>query len=85
MMRKLVYALAAAAAIAAGVPTLANAQDIYVGVGADRGYYGDRYDGPRFRLHERDREFRHGFYRRDYRDRDYDRGVVIREHRWDND
>jgi hypothetical protein len=83
MMRKLVYALTAAAAIAAGVPTLANADEIYVDGG--RGYYGDRYDGPRFRLHERNREFRHGFYHRGYGDRDYgDRDVVIHEYRWNN-
>lgn len=81
-MRKLVYALTAAAAIVAGAPTLANAGEIYVDGG--RGYYVDRYDGPHFRIRERDREFRHGFYRRDY-DRDYgDRGVVIREHHWDD-
>ena len=83
-MKKLVYGLTAAAAIAAAIPTLANAEEIYVT--GDHGYYGDRYDGARFRLHERDREFRHGFYHRNYRDRDYgDRSVVIREHYWDND
>jgi hypothetical protein len=80
-MRKIVYALTAAAAIVAGVPTLANAQDVYIH--GDRGYYGDRYDGPRFRFHDRDRAFRHDFYHRDYYgDRDYGgRDVVIREHR----
>lgn len=78
MMRKLTYALAAAAAIAAGVPTLANAGEVGVYIDGHHGYY-DRYDHPRFRLHER--EFRHGFYHRDYGDRD----VVIRHHRWDYD
>jgi len=81
MMRKLVYALTAAAAIAVGVPTLANAGEVYIH--GDHGYY-DRDDGPRFvfREHERSREFRHGFYRRDFRDRGYgDRDFVVREHR----
>lgn len=81
MMRKLTYALAAAAAIAAGVPTIANAGGVGVYVDGDHGYYGDRYDGPRVRFHERDREFRHGYYHRDYDDRD----VVIRHHHWDRD
>lgn len=78
-MRKFVYALTAAAAMAAGVPTLANAQDVYIHGG--HGYYGDRFDGPRIRFRDRDREFRHGFYHRDYGDRYGDRDVVIREHR----
>jgi Ni/Co efflux regulator RcnB len=81
MMRKLTCALAAAAAIAASVPTLANAGEFGVYVGGDHGYYGDRYDGPRVRLHERDREFRHHYFHRDYGDRD----VVIRHHHWDHD
>lgn len=80
-MRKLTYALAAAAAIAVGVPTIANAGGIGVYVDGDRGYYGDRYDGPRVRFHERDREFRRGYYHREYDDRD----VVTRHHRWDRD
>ena len=77
MMRNFVYALTAAAAIAAGIPTLANAGEVYIQSDRGYGYYGDRYDGPRFRLHERDREFRRGFYHRGYDDRDF----VIREHR----
>lgn len=78
-MKKLVYALTAAAAIAVGVPTLANATEVYIH--GDHGYYGDRYDGPRFGFRDH-REFRHGFDRRDYGDRGYgDRDVVIREHR----
>lgn len=81
-MRKFVYALTAAVAIAAGVPTLANAGEVYIGSG--HGYYGDRYDGPRLRFRERDREFRHGLYHRHDGDRYYgDRDVVIREHRYD--
>jgi hypothetical protein len=81
MMRKLVYALTAAAAIAAGIPTLANAGEVYI-QGGDYGYY-HRHDGPRFgfREHERDREFRHGFDRRDYGERYGDRDFVVREHR----
>jgi hypothetical protein len=77
MMRKLTCVLATAVAIAA-VPTLANA-GVGIYVNGDHGYYGHRYDGPRFREH--DREFRHGYYHRDYGDRD----VVIRHHHWDND
>ena len=79
MMRKLVYALTAVAAIAVGVPTLANAGEVYIH--GDHGFYGDRHDGPRFgfREHERRefREFRHGFDHRDRGDRDF----VVREHR----
>jgi hypothetical protein len=81
MMRKLVYALTAAAAIAVGVPTFANAGEVYIH--GDHGYY-DRHDGPRFgfREHERGREFRRDFDRRDYGDRGYgDRDFVVREHR----
>jgi len=80
-MRKLTCALAAAAAIAAGVPTLANAGEVGGYVNGEHGYYGDRHDGARFQFRERDREFRHGYYHRDYDDRD----VVIRRHHWDND
>jgi hypothetical protein len=73
--------LVAAAAIAAGVPTLANAGGVGVYVDGEHGYYGDRDDGVRFRFREHDREFRHGYYHRDYGDRD----VVIRHHYWDRD
>ena len=45
-MRKLTYALAAAATLAIGAPTIANAEGFGVYVGGDHGYYGDRYDGP---------------------------------------
>lgn len=81
-MRKLAYAFTAAAAIAIGVPTIANAGGIGVYVDGDHGYYGDRYEGPRARFYEhRDREFyRHGYYHR-YGDRD----VIIRHHHWDYD
>ena len=49
-MRKLTYALAAAATLAIGAPTIANAEGFGVYVGGDHGYYGDRYDGPRVRI-----------------------------------
>ena len=83
-MRKLTYALAAAATLAIGAPTIANAESFGVYVGGDHGYYGDRYgSGPRVRFYEHDRGLHRGWYHRDYdRDRD-DGGVVIREHRWD--
>jgi len=54
-MRKLTYALAAAATLAIGAPTIANAGGVGFYVGGDRGYYGDRYDGPRMRIYEHDR------------------------------
>ncbi|MBR0776731.1 hypothetical protein JQ625_17995 [Bradyrhizobium diazoefficiens] len=81
-MRKLTYALAAAATLAIGVPTIANAAGVGVYVGGDTGYYGDRYDGPRARIYEHDRGWHRGWYNHD---RDYDRGVVIRRHHWDDD
>jgi hypothetical protein len=81
MMRKLTYALAAVAALAIGVPTIANAEGFGVYVGGDHGYYRDRYDGPRVRMYGHDRGWHHGWYHH----RDYDRGVVIRRHYWDDD
>jgi hypothetical protein len=82
-MRKLTYALAAAATLAIGAPAIANAQGFGVYVGGDHGYYGDRYDGPRVRLYEHDHGWHHGWYNHDRYYRDDDGGVVIREHRWD--
>jgi hypothetical protein len=83
-MRKLTYALAAAATLAIGAPTIANAEGFGVYVGGDHGYYGDRYDGPRVRIYEHDRGWHRGWYQHDYGDRYRDDGgVVIREHRWD--
>jgi hypothetical protein len=79
-MKKLAYALVAAATLAIGAPTIANAAGIGVYVGGDRDHYGDRYDGPRARFYEHDRGWHHGWY---HHDRDYDRGVVIRRHHWD--
>lgn len=91
-MRKLAYAIAALATIAVSAPTIANAQGFGVYVGGDRGSYGDRYDGPRFRVYEQDRGWHRGWYHHD-RDFDGDRGVVIngdrgvvirRHHDWDD-
>ena len=76
-MKKLAYALAAAATIAVAAPTVASAQGFGVYVGSDRGYYGDRYDGPRIRYYGHDRGLHRGWYHRDY---DRDRDVVIRRH-----
>ena len=76
-MKKLTYALAAVATLAIGAPTIANAAGVGVYVGGDRGY-----DGPRARIYEHDRGWHQGWY---HRDRDYDRGVVIRRHHyWDD-
>ena len=83
-MRKLAYAIAAVATIAVSAPTIANAEGfgVYVGGDHDRGYYRDRYDGPRFRVYEHDRGLHRGWY---HHDRDFDRGVVIRRHHdWDD-
>ncbi|MBR0695512.1 hypothetical protein [Bradyrhizobium lablabi] len=79
-MRKLTCALAAAATLAIGAPTLANAAGIGVYIGGERGYYGDRYDGPRARFYEHDRGWHRGWYHHGYGDR----GVVIRRHHWDD-
>jgi hypothetical protein len=81
-MRKLTYALAAAATLAIGAPTLANAGGVGVYVGGDHGYYGERYAGPRARFYEHDRGWHHG-YRHHYGDYG-DRGFVSRHHDWDD-
>ena len=81
-MTKLTYALAAAATIAIAAPTIASAQGVGVYIGSERGYFGDRYDTPRARIYDRDREIRHDWHHREfYRDREP--GVVVREHSWD--
>jgi hypothetical protein len=81
-MRKLTYAIAALATLAVGAPTLANAAGVGIYVGGDRDYYGDRYDGPRARFYEHDRGWHRGWYHHDYHG---DRGVVIRNHHWNDD
>jgi len=53
--------------------------DDVVYVGGDTGYYG--YDRPRARIYEHDRGWHRGWY---HHDRDFDRGVVIRRHHWDD-
>jgi hypothetical protein len=80
-MKKLTYALAAAATLAIGIPTIANAAGVGVYVGEEPGYYVDRYDGPRVRFYDHDRGWHRGWYRHD---RDYDRDFVIRRHYWDD-
>ncbi|SFP59592.1 hypothetical protein SAMN05216330_108241 [Bradyrhizobium sp. Ghvi] len=76
-MRKLIYALAAVTTLAIGAPTIANAAGVGFYIGGDSDYY-----GPRARIYEHDRGWHHGWY---HHDRDYDRGVVIRRHHWDDD
>ena len=85
-MKKLTYALAAAATLAIGAPIIANAGGFGVYVGGDHGYYGDRYDGPRMRVYEHDRGWHRGWYHHDRGYYDGDRGgVVIRRDRDWND
>ena len=76
-MKKLSCVLAALATIAVAAPTVASAQGFSVRIGGDRDYY----DGPRARIYAHDRGWHRGWY---HRDRDYDRGVVIRRHHWDD-
>jgi hypothetical protein len=81
-MKKLTYALAALATLAIGAPTIANAAGVGVYIGAEPGYYGNRYDdGPRVRFYDHDRGWHRGWY---HHDRYYDRDVVIRHHHWDD-
>jgi hypothetical protein len=75
-MRKLSYALIAAATLAIGLPTAAGAQGFGVYVGGDNGYYGHRYYGPRVEFYGHDRGYHRGWYR--------DRDVIIRRHYWDD-
>jgi len=79
-MRKLFYALAALTTVAIATPTIASAEGFGVYIGGDRDYYGDRYyRGPRAEFYGRDRGWHRGWYHRDY-----DRGVVIRRHYWED-
>ena len=81
-MRKLTYALAAAATLAIAAPSIANAAGIGVYMGGDHGYYGDRYDGPGVRFYTHDRGWHQGWQHRD----DYgyrDRGMMRGDQRWD--
>jgi len=79
-MRKLL--LAAVAATAVAVPTIASATEFGVRIGGDRDTYVDRdYRGPRVEYYGHDRGWHRGWYHHDY---DGDRGVVIRQHYWDD-
>ena len=81
-MKKFSYVLAALATIAVGVPTIASATEFGVRIGSDRDYYVDRgYRGPRAEFYGHDRGWHRGWYHHDY---DGDRGVVIRQHYWDD-
>jgi Ni/Co efflux regulator RcnB len=84
-MKKLTYVLAAIAAIAVAVPTLASAEEMGVRVGGDR----DHGDRDRGEMH-RDRDHDRSGMRSEMRgDRDHDRGwrngraesVVVIKHR----
>jgi hypothetical protein len=80
-MRELTFVIAALATLAVGTPTLANA-NVDANPSGDRDYYGDRYDGPRARFYEHDRGWHRGWYHHEYHS---DRGVVIRNHHWNDD
>jgi hypothetical protein len=79
-MRK--FVLAAVAAMAVAVPTIASATEFGVRIGGDRDYYRDRdYRGPRAEFYGHDRGWHRGWYHHDYYGA---RGVVIRHHYWDD-
>jgi hypothetical protein len=86
LMRQLFYALAALTTVAIATPTIASAEGFGIYIGGDRDYYGDRYYGPRAEFYGpraefygHDRGWHRGWYHRDY-----DRGVVIRRHYWED-
>jgi hypothetical protein len=77
------FVLATVAAIAVAAPAIASATEFGVRIGGDRDTYVDRdYRGPRVGVYEHDRGWHRGWYHHDY---DGDRGVVIRQHHWDDD
>jgi hypothetical protein len=80
-MKRLSYVLAAVATIAVAAPTMASADSFGFRIGSDRDYYRDRdYRAPRAELYEHDRGLHRGWY-----NRDADRTVVIKRHRyWDD-
>ena len=80
-MKKFACVLAALATIAVAAPTVASAESFSFRVGGDRDYYRDRdYRGPRAEFYAHDRGWHRGWY-----DRDGDRTVIIKRHRyWDD-
>ena len=81
-MKKLSYVLAALATIAVAAPTVASAEEFGFRIGGDRDYYRDRgdYYGPRVGFYAHDRSYHRGWY-----DRDSDRMVIVKRHRyWDD-
>jgi hypothetical protein len=81
-MRKFSCVLAALATIAVAAPTVASADSFGFRVGSDRDYYRDRDDfrGPRVEFYNHDRGWHRGWY-----NRDADRTVIIKRHRyWDD-
>jgi hypothetical protein len=75
-MKRVSLLLAALATIAVAAPSVANAQGFSVRVGSDRDYY----RGPRAEFYTHDRGLHRGWY-----DRDADRTVIIKRHRyWDD-
>jgi hypothetical protein len=80
-MKKVACVLAALATIAVAAPTVASAESFGFRIGSDRDYYRDRdeFRGPRAEFYEHDRGWHRGW------DRDRDRTVVIKRHRyWDD-
>jgi hypothetical protein len=79
-MKKLFCALAALATIAVAAPTVASAEGFGFRIGSDRDYYRDEYRGPRVEFYGHERGYHRGWY-----DRDGDRTVIIKRHRyWDD-
>ena len=80
-MKKVSYVLAALATIAVAAPTVASAEGFGFRIGGDRDYYrdGGDYRGPRAEFYGHDRGWHRGW------DRDRDRTVIIKRHRyWDD-
>ena len=80
-MKKISYVLAALATIAVAAPTIASAEGFGFRIGGDRDYYRDRdYYGPRAEFYGHDRGWHRGWY-----NREGDRTVIIKRHRyWDD-
>jgi hypothetical protein len=80
-MKKISYVLAALATIAVAAPTVASAEGFGLRIGGDRDYYRDRdHYGPRAEFYGHDRGWHRGWY-----NREGDRTVIIKRHRyWDD-
>ena len=82
-MKKISCVLAALATMAVAAPTVASAQSFGFRIGAGPDYYyrdRDYYRGPRVDFYRHDRGLHRGWY-----NRDGDRTVIIKRHRyWDD-